>query len=126
MKYGIVFPSLLLLFAVRAAAEETIEGTYSTVSESQCNLMLTLNPGGKGIFVEICRREDGSHIDDTEEMNISWQLQGKAITVHGLGPATTFVLHSSLSCEGFGKLGSRFGLIGYGKTEFWKKPIICK
>jgi len=121
-----LFPALFLLFTVRAAAEETIEGTYSTVSESQCNMMLTLNSGGKGTFVETCRREDGSHKDDTEEKNITWQVQGKVITVHGPGPAATFILHSSLSCESFGKSGSRTGLIGYGKTEFWKQPIICK
>jgi hypothetical protein len=127
MKIGNALISLALLSpSFNAFAEESIEGEYSTVTESQCNFTLTLNPKGKGYFVETCRREDGSHLDDSETKHISWKFQGNTITVYGLGPLETFTVHNTLSCEGFGETGSRFGLTGHRGNKFWKMPIKCK
>jgi hypothetical protein len=117
---------LLLLFGVNSLADEAIEGEYSTVTESQCNFILTLEQNGKGSFAKSCRREDGSHIDDIEKKQVSWKLQNNTIIVSGLGAPESFTIHSSLSCDSFGKTGSRFGLVGYGGYEFWKVPITCK
>jgi hypothetical protein len=127
MKHYCTTPAIaLLLLAGSAFAGESIEGEYSTVTESQCNFTLTLKLSGTGYFTETCRREDGSHIDDTDKKKISWKVHNNIVTVTGLGKTEEFKIHTSLSCEGFGKAGSRFGITGYGGNEFWKLPITCK
>ena len=100
-------------------------GKFSTVSESECNIEITISANGKGIFSESCRREDGSHIDDVETFNISWKLINNEFIANIKGSEEKFIYHSNLPCKNFGEGGTSNGLIGYG-TYFWREPIKCK
>ena len=118
---------LVLLVSFPVLADQAIEGSYKTVSESECNFTLTLAKNGEGLFTESCRREDGSHIDDVEKRKITWKSNRNIVTVFGLGvPHEIFTVHQSLSCESIGTSGSAFGVVGYGRQNFWKAPRKCK
>lgn len=118
--------SALLFSGLNASASENIIGKYETVTESECNFALTLASKGRGNFVQTCRREDGSHIDDIEKRKITWTVKGDVITVKGISKSPEkFTIHPSLSCEVFGGKGSSFGVHGY-KNDFWKAPSACK
>jgi len=117
----------VLVYCGRSLANESIQGKYKTITETQCNFTLTLGAKGKGAFVETCRREDGSHIDDIERRKITWKSKDNVLTVVGLGlPYEAFSVHQSLSCEVTGNRGGSFGLRGYGDNYFWKVPRKCR
>jgi len=119
--------ALLLLVGNPSFAGKRIEGRYETITESSCNYTLLLKARGSGTFIESCRREDGSHIDDVEKRKITWTSDGNTLTVFGLGlPYEVFSIHQFLSCEITGDQGGSFGVRGYGSKEFWKAPRKCK
>ena len=62
-------------------ARERIVGSYSSVSESECNIELTLLEEGKAKITETCRREDGSNKDDTERLVARWTLRGDQLVL---------------------------------------------
>lgn len=117
--------ALIILVSFNVDADTSYVGSYSTVSESECNYELALLENGKGNFMLTCRREDGSHIDDKEIQTVTWQSKGNNITVLIDSKPEPFIYMPSLSCKSFGEKGSGIGFVGYG-TEFWKLPIKCK
>ena len=119
------FISITIFVAFNVSANGSYVGSYSTVSESECNYELVLLESGKGDFTLTCRREDGSHIDDKETQTVAWKSTGNKITVVIDGKPEVFIYKPSLSCKSFGQKGSEIGLVGYG-TEFWKLPRKCK
>ena len=123
MKWNLL--TIILLTSLNVGANVKYIGTYSTVSESECNYDLSLIKNGNGQFVFSCRREEGSHIDDKETQEIKWQATGNKITIQIDGNPEIFIYKPSLPCNSFGQKGSNTGLVGYG-TEFWREPIVCK
>ena len=121
------FTFLIILFSLSTPlfSSEKILGEFSTVSESECNSEIHFFKNGKGIFVDSCRKDDGSHINTIDKQNISWQLNNNKILVKINGLDETFTYHSQLSCSPFGKRGNANGLVGFD-LYFWKKPIKCK
>jgi hypothetical protein len=119
------FIAITILVSFNLGAGESYVGSYSTVSESECNYELVLLENEKGDFTFTCRREDGSHIDDKETKTITWQSKGNDIIVLIDGKSELFNYKPSLACISFGQKGTEVGLVGYG-TEFWKQPIKCK
>jgi hypothetical protein len=118
-------------FSAQAFSAEKILSSYSTVTESDCNLVLTFMANGKGTFVTSCGAEGGSPTGVDEKKDITWVLHGETFTVVIAGKAVTFTKTRRLSCSSFGMPGSRAGLVsgpGLGResTEFWRVPIKCK
>ena len=121
------FTFLIILFSLSTPlfSSEKILGEFSTVSESACNSEIHFLKNGKGVFIDSCRREDGSHIETIDKQNISWQINNKKTLVKINGLDETFTYHSQLSCSPFGESGNANGLVGFD-LYFWKKPIKCK
>ena len=108
-----------------AVASDLFIGRFTTVTESACNSEITLSHDGKGKFVNICRREDGSHTDDREISELTWRGQGDKMIVTLNNKTEVFAYHNELSCRSFGYEGSANGVTGLGKN-FWRHPINCK
>lgn len=118
---------LIIVFCISnpVMSSQKILGKFSTVSESQCDSEIHLFKNGKGIFLEYCRREDASHIDDVIKQKISWLMSKNKLTVKINGINELFTYHDKLSCVDFGEQGNANGLIGFD-YHFWRTPIICK
>ena len=119
-----LFGIVPVLFASNAAGQ-TFIGHFSTVTESECNYEIILSSSGQGEFLETCRREDGSGVDDIEKQNITWIHKNDVITATIGGSEQHFEYVVSLSCSSFGSKGASDGLVGYG-MQFWRAPIKCK
>ena len=116
---------VLILSTSNAVAVEPFIGHYSIVRESECNFEIVFLPNDIGIFLETCRREDGSHIDDIQKQNITWKRNGDTVTASIDGGDRYFEYKSSLSCGSFGSKGAAEGLEGNG-IQFWRVPIKCE
>lgn len=118
---------LITLFAISGPvfSSQNITGEFSTVSESECNSEIHFYKDGKGVFIDSCRREDGTHIYNVEKNIFSWHIKNNKIIAKINGINETFTYHDKLSCAYFGENGSANGLIGFD-LYFWRKPIICK
>lgn len=103
---------------------QKILGEFSTVSESECNSEIPLFKNGKGIFLESCRREDGTYVD-MDKHDISWLINENKLTVKINGINEPFTYHNKLSCIDFGEKGNANGLVGFD-LHFWRKSIKCK
>ena len=113
-----------MLFPCVTLASQSFIGHFTTVTESECNSEIILLSNGTGTFIDTCRREDGSHIDDVEKYNITWNEQGNGFITKIKGNQETFIYKEALSCKDFGSTGSANGLVGYS-THFWRSPIKC-
>jgi len=86
---------------------------------------LPFQKNAKGVFLESCRRRDGTYKDDIHRTIISWHIKDKKIIVNINGINETFTYDDKLSCAYFGKDGNANGLVGFD-LFFWRKPITCK
>ena len=116
---------LITLLPTLSVADLPLTGRYTTVSESECNYELILDRNGTGKFIDTCRREDGSHIDDIKTFPLTWQRQNNKLTIVFNKKTEFFTYHDKLPCHPFGEKGAGKGLVGYG-TRFWKTPIDCQ
>lgn len=123
---------LLIPLGADAAESEQLMGSYSSVTESECNIQLQLLEYSKAKITQTCRLEDGSHKDLIEETNAMWSSDKNKIHVKYDGVTDTFFYRKSVPYADFGGLGAGPGLErvgphaksrleGYGKI--WKKPI---
>lgn len=121
------FTYLIILFSFSKPlfSYEKILGEFSTVSESACNSEIHFFKNGKGVFIDSCRSEDGSHAGDIDKQNVSWKVNDNRIIVKINGLNEIFTYHNNLSCNPFGKKGYSNGLTGFD-LYFWRKPIECK
>jgi len=121
----LVFIIITIVISNPFFSSQKILGEFTTVSESECNSELHFFKNGKGVFIDSCRREDGSYIGDIYKDNISWYINSDVVFVKINGINETFTYDSNLSCIYFGKNGSLNGLVGFD-LYFWRKPIKCK
>ena len=136
--YLFCFGLLLNPLTAAAAANKVIEsermmGSYSSVTESECNIRLRLLEHGKAKIIQTCRLEDGSHKDVIEETNALWTSDSDKLNVKYDGVTDTFLYQSSIPYAEFGGQGagpglervgtphSKSRLKGYG--QIWKEPI---
>ncbi len=120
------FTLLLLSMALCSCMSlAEVEGSYTTVTESECNEEIVLLPDALGKIINTCRLEDGSHKDEVKETDISWVVEGTVITVASGLESLTFSIDDSLSCADFGGTGHSPGIVGRG-TFYWKRPISCR
>jgi len=116
---------ILLTTPGPAFSNPEILGKFSTVSETECNSEIHFQKNAKGVFLESCRRRDGTYKDDIHRTIISWHIKDKKIIVNINGINETFTYDDKLSCAYFGKDGNANGLVGFD-LFFWRKPITCK
>lgn len=118
---------LIMLFAISnpAFSSQKIIGKFTTVSESECNSEIHFLKNGAGVFIDSCRRDDGSYFGNIYKDKISWQINDDTLIVKINGINEVFTYHNALSCIYFGEHGSTGGLVGFD-LYFWKKPIKCK
>lgn len=119
------FLIILFVFSNPIFSSKKILGGFSTVSESACNSEIHFFENGKGVFIDSCRRDDGSHAGEIDKQNISWYVNDKKILVKINGLNEVFTYNNNLSCHPFGEKGYSNGLIGFD-LYFWRKPIECK
>lgn len=112
---------------------ERMMGSYSSVTESECNIRLRLIEHGKAKIIQTCRLEDGSHRDVTEEKYATWSFDGDQIFIKYDGVTDAFHYRTSVPYAEFGGQGagpglervgaphSKSRLEGYG--QIWKEPI---
>jgi len=120
---------LLLIFSSPALANEMLVGTFSSVSESECNWSITLRSGGGGEAISTCRNEGGSQSDEIEKFVISWETTGQSVAILIDQNKELLSYQANLSCSDFGSKGSAPGLVltseensrlwGVG-GKFWK------
>lgn len=120
-----IFFVLIFAIATPALSNEQILGEFSTVSESACNSEIHFFKNGKGVFIDSCRSDDGSHAAEIDKQNITWYVNNKKIVVKINGLNKVFTYHKNLSCHPFGEKGYSNGLIGFD-LYFWRKSIECK
>jgi len=119
---------LIIIFAISNPifSSQEIPGEFTTVSESECNSEIHFFKNGKGVFIDSCRREDGSYIGDIYKDNISWHIindEKLLVKINGINEIFTY--YSKLSCIYFGETGDSNGLAGLD-LYFWRKPVKCK
>lgn len=117
---------LIIIFVISnpVISSQKILGEFTTVSESKCNSEIHFFENGKGVFIDYCRRENGTYIGDIHKDNISWHINNNILLVKINGINEIFTYHSKLSCNYFGVNGDSSGLIGFD-LYFWRKPIKC-
>ena len=69
------FITLAFLVGATPVFAGAIDGTYSTVSEADCDSELLLRIDGTGNHSTTCSPESSSGSYETERVNISWQIQ---------------------------------------------------
>ena len=119
------FITLAFLVGATPVFAGAIDGTYSTVSEADCDSELLLRIDGTGNHSTTCSPESSSGSYETERVNISWQIQGYLVTVHMNSKSYVLTYNSSLPCSSFGKEGAGPGLVGLG-SKYWRTPLECK
>ena len=93
----------------RPAGVAQVAGVYSSVSESECNVELSLFDNRKAQIRQTCRGEGGSHSDDTKTFLASWHLaNGMVVIVDGINSDT--LVFGDVSFKEIGKPGSKPGL----------------
>ncbi len=128
--------TLLLLAPSLASSNDLYVGSYSSVTEADCNLTISLKPQGRGVATQICSAEDGSQRSREESFAITWSVTDQGILLSHRNKTMLFKYSSALSCGDFGKSGSDVGIFatgtdkssifsGYG-GKFWKSPVTCK
>ena len=125
MNHRFTFLLLPLLGLCSSLSLADVDGSYTTVSESECNEEIVFLSDATGKIINTCRLEDGSHKDEVKEVNVTWVLEGELISVHAGSELLTFSIVDSLSCSPFGRAGSSPSIIGHGKS-YWKSPISCQ
>lgn len=105
-------------------------GTYSSVTESECNMEIVLNSAGQGKAIQTCRLEDGTHKDVKEETPFKWKIITTSIFINYSNKEIELVYDQSLSTHIYGGTKPLPGLVlktkgnnifgGYG-DKFWKK-----
>jgi len=124
-----------VFFAEKYDNKDQYLGVYSSVTESECNMDIVLNPAGTGKAIQICRLEDGSQEDVTEETSFRWAIKGSSIFLYYSNTEIELAYDSSLFCEIIELKGVASGLVlktkgnnifeGYG-DRFWKDRQECK
>jgi hypothetical protein len=121
----LVFFTIIFTISNPVFSSQKILGEYTTVSEYECNSEIHFYKNGKGVFIDSCRREDGSYIGDIYKDDISWNINNDRLLVKINGISETFTYHSNLSCISFGEDGGSNGLVGFDHY-FWRKPVKCR
>jgi hypothetical protein len=85
-------------------------GEYTTVSESSCNVSLTLLPSRVAKIVSSCRLENGTGRDESKETTGSWSATDHQITVRYAGGADELEFAAMLPYAPFGRRGAGPGL----------------
>ena len=117
---------LIIIFVVSypVFSAKRILGEFTTVSESECNSKIQFFKNGKGLFIDSCRRKDGSYIGKIYSDEISWTISNKILLVKINGLDEVFSYYNKLSCHYFGESGDSSGLIGLD-LYFWRNPVKC-
>ncbi len=98
----------------RRTAGQPLEGSYSTVSESEWNIILILKKGGIAeIHVESWAPGD-SDARSTLKTEGRWRLEGNSITVEYNGIKDRLIFEPELSLSVLGYKGGAPGLIQRG------------
>ena len=121
--------------ACRAAPSSRLDeiiGEYSSVTESSCNLTITLRAQEKATLSQSCRAEDGSHQDLKSETAAAWSSTGADIVVTYEGGSDSLRFDPALPYN-FGRAGAGPGLVVKGAPsresqlagydQMWKRMI---
>src|SRR5713101_4606961 len=128
--------TLLLLAPSVASSNDLYVGSYSSVTEADCDLTISLELQGRGVATQICSTEGGSHRSSKKSFAITWSVTDQGILLSHGNKTMLFKYSSTLSCGDFGKSGSTVGISttstdkssifsDYG-DKFWKSPVSCK
>ena len=125
----------------RGPDPESLIGTYSSVTESECNLDIELKKGGQAHTKSVCVNEDGPG-EEVSESDATWAVSGSIVKIHLAGKEIPFEYVEQLLYSDFGEGGSGPGLkpvgpvgpvgpdsehlplSGYG--SLWKTPMQTK
>ena len=138
LTYGLCLALFPLPFLYGADATKSITrnelvGSYSSVTESECNIQLQLLKKGNAKIVQTCLLEDGSHKNVVKETDATWSSNKDKLVVKYSNVTDTFLYRPSISYSDFGGEGAGPGLervgtpdstsklSGYG--QLWKEPI---
>lgn len=100
----------------RASSEREMIGPYSSVTESSCNLAVTLFEHDRALISQTCRAEDGSHQDLKSETPATWTATGRDIVVRYQGGSDSLRFDPALPYN-FGREGAGAGLVVKGKPS---------
>ncbi len=132
--------SAFVASAAAAADVDLVAGSYTSITESECNVSIELSRDFSGVAVYSCRLEDGSGKDMIGSVPLTWKLYSATIevisgkSVDTVQYVDTFQYLESTPLEFFGlrdrapaiKLltpnpsQSPFGAYG---GVFWKRPL---
>jgi hypothetical protein len=108
-------------------------GEYTTVSESSCNVTLSLLPSRAARITDACRVEDGSGRDVKKEMTATWAADENRIVIRYGENTDELEFAEMLPYSPFGRRGAGPGLrvirisgsgSAFGGYEaLWKSPI---
>lgn len=100
----------------RASSESEMIGHYSSVTESSCNIAVTLLKHDRALISQTCRAEDRSHQDLKSETPATWTANGRDIVVRYQGGSDSLRFDPALPYN-FGRDGSGAGLVVKGKPS---------
>src|SRR5262249_53264716 len=114
-------------------AEASLEGVYTSVTEADCNIELSLLAKGRAQIDESCADESAEGKDEHKTAAATWSYEkGRVLVKHGnITEAFEYVAH--LSYAEFGMKGDGPGLkptapispqssfAGFG--DLWKRPL---
>ena len=106
-------------------------GEYTSVTESSCNLTVTLRAARRATLSQTCRDENRSHQDLKSNTSATWTSNGKEIVVSYGGRHDSLRFDPALPFN-FGRDGAAAGLVVKGKPpsesqfagyeEMWRRP----
>ena len=118
-----------MLFPALGLATDIV-GTYTSVTESDCNLTIELARNGKAMVEQQCVAEDGSHKRFVEKYPMNWRIDGNHVFLKGKEHSGRLKRESYISYKPIGLERGSAGLKviegplfqGYG--DFWLTPIL--
>ena len=106
-------------------------GEYTSVTESSCNLTVTLRAAQRATLSQTCRDEDGSHQELKSNTPATWTSHGADIVVSYDGRRDSLRFDPALPFS-FGRDGAGAGLVVKGKPagesqfagyeQMWRRP----
>lgn len=116
-----------------ALAIDHLIGTYSSVTESECNSEIKLKKGGEAHTKLRCLLEDGSGEEVSSESKAAWSFSDGVVMIHGSGKQMPFKYYEQLPYADFGAGGAGPGLTPFGPDlesmllpnhgSLWKTPM---